>query len=82
MTNEDKEKTTFITSYGTFYYKVMPFKLKNTRATYKRAMLTLFHNVMHKKVKVYMDKMIVKSKKKEDLVRIWESFLKGWESIS
>jgi hypothetical protein len=70
MTNEDKEKTTFITSYGTFYYKVMPFKLKNTRATYKRAMLTLFHNVMHKKVKVYMDEMIVKSKKKEDLVRI------------
>jgi hypothetical protein len=38
MAIEDKEKTTFITSYGTFYYKVMPFKLKNTRTTYKRAM--------------------------------------------
>jgi hypothetical protein len=38
--------------------------------------------MMHKEVKVYVDKMIVKSKKKEDLVKIWESFLKGWESIS
>jgi len=77
MAIEDKEKTTFITSYGTFYYKVMPFKLKNTRTTYKRAMLTLFHNMMHKEVKVYVDEMIIKSKKKEDLVRICESFLKG-----
>ncbi|RDX81447.1 hypothetical protein CR513_37865, partial [Mucuna pruriens] len=34
MALEDKEKTTFITTWGTFYYKVMPFRLKNVRATY------------------------------------------------
>jgi hypothetical protein len=28
MANEDKEKTTFVTLWGTFCYKVMPFKLK------------------------------------------------------
>ena len=34
MAFEDREKTTFITIWGTFYYKVMPFGLKNTGATY------------------------------------------------
>ncbi|RDX70005.1 hypothetical protein CR513_50801, partial [Mucuna pruriens] len=34
MAPEDKEKTTFITTSGTFYYKVMPFELKNAGATY------------------------------------------------
>ncbi|RDX95479.1 hypothetical protein CR513_21994, partial [Mucuna pruriens] len=34
MAPKDKEKTTFITTWGTFFYKVMPFGLKNARATY------------------------------------------------
>lgn len=29
MKNEDKEKTTFITPWRTFHYKVTPFDLKN-----------------------------------------------------
>ncbi|RDX83396.1 hypothetical protein CR513_35666, partial [Mucuna pruriens] len=62
MTPKDKEKTTFITTWRTFYYKVMPFKLKNARATYQRAMVTLFHDMMHKEVEVYVDDMIAKSK--------------------
>ncbi|KAA3473943.1 RNA-directed DNA polymerase (Reverse transcriptase), Ribonuclease H [Gossypium australe] len=35
---------------GTFCYKVMPFELKNARATYQRAMVTLFHDMMHKEI--------------------------------
>ena len=34
MDKADQEKTSFITSQGLFCYKVMPFSLKNTRATY------------------------------------------------
>ena len=34
MEESDKEKTTFITAWGTFYYKVMPFRLKNAGVTY------------------------------------------------
>ncbi|RDX84935.1 hypothetical protein CR513_33935, partial [Mucuna pruriens] len=40
MVVEDTEKTTFITTWGTFYYKVMLFGLKNAKATYQRAMVT------------------------------------------
>ncbi|RDX69988.1 hypothetical protein CR513_50822, partial [Mucuna pruriens] len=50
MAQEDLEKTTFITLWGTFCYKVMPFGLKNAGATYQRAMVTLFHDMMHKEI--------------------------------
>jgi len=38
--------------------------------------------MIHKEIKVYIDDMITKSEKEETIVRIWESCLKGWESIS
>jgi len=38
MYSGDKEKTTFITEESNFYYKVMPFRLKNIGATYQRLM--------------------------------------------
>ncbi|PKI53602.1 hypothetical protein CRG98_026005 [Punica granatum] len=66
MAEEDKVKTTFITMWGTFCYKVMPFGLKNAGATYQRAMVTLFHDMMHKEIEVYVDDMIAKSKEGED----------------
>ncbi|PKI37054.1 hypothetical protein CRG98_042558 [Punica granatum] len=55
MAEEDKIKTTFITMWETFCYKVMPFGLKNVGATYQRAMVTLFHDMMHKEIEVYVD---------------------------
>ena len=35
MALEDMEKTTFLTMWGTFCYKVMPFRLKNAGTTIK-----------------------------------------------
>jgi len=61
MAPEDMEKTTFITLWGTFCYKVMSFGLKNVGATYQRAMVALFHDMMHKEIEVYVDDMIAKS---------------------
>ncbi|PKI42421.1 hypothetical protein CRG98_037187 [Punica granatum] len=66
MAEEDKIKTTFTTMWGTFCYRVMPFGLKNAVATYQRAMVTLFHDMMHREVEVYVDDMIAKSKEGED----------------
>ncbi|KAL0561096.1 hypothetical protein IC582_001514 [Cucumis melo] len=65
MAPEDQEKTTFITLWETFCYKVMPFGLKNTGATNQRAMVTLFHDLMHKEIKVYIDDMIAKFRLEE-----------------
>ena len=59
------EKTSFITPWGTYCYKVMPFGLKNAGATYQRAATTLLHDLIHKGVEVYVDDMIVKSKDRE-----------------
>lgn len=61
MAPEDCEKTSFITPFGTFCYKVMPFSLKNAGAIYQRAMPVLFHDVMHKEMEIYGDDMIPKS---------------------
>ena len=56
-------------------YKVMSFGLKNTRATYQRAMVALFHDMMHKEIEVYVDDMIAKSKTEgEHLVNLWKLF--------
>ena len=61
MASEDMENTTFLTMWGAFCYKVMPFGLKNAGATYQRAMVMLFHDMMHKEIEIYVDDMIAKS---------------------
>ncbi|XP_039684984.1 uncharacterized protein [Medicago truncatula] len=61
MAPEDREKTSFITPWGTFCYRVMPFGLINAGATYQRGMTTIFHDMIHKEIEVYVDDMIVKS---------------------
>ena len=48
MAPEDMENTTFVTLWGMFCYKVMSFGLKNAGATYQRAMVALFHDMMHR----------------------------------
>ena len=66
MAPEDMEKTTFITLWGTFCYKVMPFGLKSVGATYQRVMVTLFHDMMHRQIEVYVDDMIAKFESGDD----------------
>ncbi|RVW60990.1 Retrovirus-related Pol polyprotein from transposon 17.6 [Vitis vinifera] len=74
MAPEDMEKTAFITEWGTYCYRVMPFGLKNAGATYQRAATTLFHDMMHRDVEVYVDDMIVKSRGRADHLDALERF--------
>ena len=74
MALEDMEKTYVITEWGTYCYKVMPFGLKNAGATYQRATTTLFHDMMHKDVEVYVDDMIVKSRDRVDHLAALQRF--------
>ena len=46
----------------------MPFRLKNAEATYQREMITLFHDMRHKDIEVYVDDMITKSREGESHV--------------
>ena len=68
----DHHKTSFTTPWDNFCWKVMPFGLKNIGATYQRAMVTMFHEHIHKMVEVYMDDIIVKSKQDQDHLQALE----------
>ncbi|RDX96451.1 Retrovirus-related Pol polyprotein from transposon 17.6, partial [Mucuna pruriens] len=59
----DEEKTTFIMEERVFCYKVMPFGLKNTGATYQRLMDKIFEKTIEVDIEVYVDDMVVKSEK-------------------
>ena len=41
----------------------MPFGLKNAGATYQRAMNAIFHDMLGHHMKIYIDDIVVKSKK-------------------
>ena len=59
---DDQEKTVFVTPIGNYYYKVMPFGLKNTGSTYQRMMSRMFESQLEKNIEIYIDDMVVKSK--------------------
>ena len=66
INEEDQEKTSFVTSQRLFCYKVMPFELKNTGATYQRLMNKMFTHQIGRNLQVYVDDMLVKSLRESD----------------
>jgi hypothetical protein len=64
----DEEKTTFITSFGIFCYTKIVFGLKNGGATYERCIHTVLESQIEKNVEAYIDDIVVKSEKHEDLL--------------
>ena len=67
MNLADQEKTTFITPKGAYCYKVMPFGLKNARATYQKMVTQMFGQMIGKAVEVYIDNMLIKSLKNKKI---------------
>ena len=59
---DDQEKMTFVTLIGNYHYKVMPFGLKNAGSTYQRMMAKMFESQLGRKIEVFIDDMVVKSK--------------------
>ena len=62
----DAKKTSFITHHGLYCYNVMPFDLKNARATYQRLVTKMFRPLLGSTMEVYIDDMLVKSKQRPD----------------
>ncbi|XP_047267983.1 uncharacterized protein LOC124898194 [Capsicum annuum] len=58
----------------------MPFGLKNVGATYMRAMTTMFYDIMHKEIEVYMDDVIIKSREQSDHVKNLRKFFEKLQS--
>ena len=61
MKEEDEEHTSFITPYGVFCYKTMPFGLKNAGATYQRMMQACLRDQIGRNVQVYVDDIVIKT---------------------
>ena len=66
MHKDDQEKTSFVTNQGLFCYRVMPFGLKNAGTTYQRLMNRMFALQIGRNVQVYVDDMLVKSRREEN----------------
>ncbi|KAL0402259.1 UNVERIFIED_CONTAM: Transposon Tf2-12 polyprotein [Sesamum latifolium] len=66
MAPADEELTAFYTPKGIYCYKIMPFGLKNSSATYQRAIQRIFDDMLHNNIESYIDDLVVKSKKQVD----------------
>jgi len=61
-----QDHTSFVMDRGLYCYKVMPFGLKNAGATYQRLVNKMFAKQIEHTMEVYVDDMLVKSKKATD----------------
>src|SRR3954465_5707705 len=61
MKEDDKEHTSFITPYGVFCYRTMPFGLKNIGATYQWMMQACLRDQIGRNVQVYVDDIFIKT---------------------
>ena len=68
MKESDQLVTSFITLFGSFCYVMMPFRLKNTEATYQRCMTKCFGDLIKQTIEAYVDNIVVKSKHTNQLV--------------
>ena len=68
---DDVPRTTFrcIGSIGTFEWLIMPFSLKNVGATYQKVMNASFHDMLGHHMEIYIDDIMVKSKKATEHVK-------------
>ncbi|XP_070039584.1 uncharacterized protein [Nicotiana tomentosiformis] len=82
MHDEDAEKTLFTIPWGVYCYRVMSFDLKNAGATYMRDMMTLFHDMIHKEIEVYVDDVNIKSQKSAEHLNNLKKFIEVLQRYS
>jgi len=77
VVEEYREKTTFITPWGTFMYAKMPFRLINAGETFQRAMDIDFVGENYKFIVNYLDDITIFSKSDdENLLHLKQTFRK------
>jgi hypothetical protein len=68
MEESDQLATSFITPFGMYCYVTMPFSLWNAGATYQRCMQHVFEKHIGPTIEAYVDDIMVKSKRVNNLV--------------
>jgi hypothetical protein len=68
MKESDQLATSFITPFGMYCYVTMPFGLRNAGATYQQCMQHVFGDHIGRTVEAYVDDIVVKTRKADDLV--------------
>lgn len=59
----DATKTTCMSNHCNYYYNLMPFRLKNANAAYKRLMYGILSKQIGHILEVYIDDIIIKTSK-------------------
>jgi hypothetical protein len=68
MRKEDKEKTSFITPFGTYYFTRMPEGLKNTGHSFSRMSSEVLGPQLRRNALAYVDDIIVTSTKRQKIM--------------
>ena len=68
MKESDQLATSFITPFGLYCYTTMSFGLRNAGATYQRCMTQVFGEHIGRTIEAYVDDIMVKYRKANDLV--------------
>jgi transposase InsO family protein len=73
---QDQDKTTFTSPWGTFSYKVLPFGLCNAPATFQRAVIGIFSDMVNDCMEIFMDDFTPYGTDFEDALSNLEKVLK------
>ena len=65
----DAEKTTYITPHELYCYNVMPFGLKNARATYQILVTEIFLLLLGNTMEAYINDILMKSRERFDHIQ-------------
>jgi hypothetical protein len=68
LKEEDQIKTAFITPFGAYAYTTMSFGLKNTGATYQRAIQLCLADQVHRNVEAYVDDVVIKTRSHDEFI--------------
>nr|GEY60687.1 retrovirus-related Pol polyprotein [Tanacetum cinerariifolium] len=79
---KQEEKTTSTCPYGTFAYRCMPFGLCNAPGTFQRCMMAIFHDMIEKTMKVFMDDFFVFGNSFQSCLSHLEKMLKRCEDTN
>jgi len=75
VSEQDQDKTAFITKYGLYEYAKMPFGLCNAPSTFQRCMELIFRGLQWKTLLIYLDDIIIFSSNLDDHFQILDEVL-------